>query len=850
MDLRPIRRPLIRLAAALLAAATMVLGLAAGALAAPETATEGASFTRVGRAPAIPSGSSAQGALPDSSVIDTTVALTPRDPTALSAYAQAVSTPGSPLYQHYLTVAEFAQRFAPEATQVAAVRAALEAQGLEPGPLAANGLSIDVTATAAQLSSALSTSFERYQVPSGRTAFANTTAPSIPSSVAGLVRGVVGLDTLQVPTPADVTVQRAPPGRGAVRPAAMAHDAPGSSGACGQASATGGYTAAQIASAYGLDDLWAAGDGGRGTTIALFELESYSANDIANYQRCYGTSTSISNIAVDGGQGGGPGSGEAALDIEDLIGLVPQASILVYEGKNTGNGAYDTYRAIVSQNKAKVISTSWGRCEPQLGSSAAGAENDLFIEAVTQGQSVFAASGDDGVQDYGEKTNQRAVDDPASQPWVTGVGGTSLTSGGPPPAETAWNSTWNGGATSGAGGGGVSSVWGAPSYQSGFTIPQSSVTCIGTHSTSCREVPDVSADADILTGYANFYNHHWNIFGGTSAAAPTWAALAALANSSAACSGRTVGFANPALYQAARTSYGSYFNDVASGNNSYGGLTGFSAGTGYDMAAGLGSPKGAAVAAALCGSTWTPPTASTGTTSTPTATPPPPPPPPPVVMLSQPSAQNAHVGQAVRVQLPATDSAGQTLSWRAAGLPPGLSISRTTGLISGTSTEAGKATAAITVSDTSGVSANAGISWNVAGRPTISGGLTVSRQGRPSLALRVGAGTNAPALQSIVVVPSAQIRFARRARDLAHGITVRNASGHRLASTARLRRGDLVVTLRSRAVRSASLRVTVPAIALLKRKTSGKGRQRSSALRRLSVTTTDASAFRTAFSVI
>ena len=847
MDLSPSRHPLLRLAVAFFAAATVVLGLAAVALAAPERATQGASFTRVGRAPAIPSGASARGALPRSSVIDTSVALTPRDPAALWAYAQAVSSPGSPLYKHYLTVTQFAQRFAPDASQVAAVRAALQAQGLTPGPLAANGLSIDVTASAAKLSSALSTSFERYQIPGGRTAFANTAAPALPASVAGLVRGVVGLDSLQVPTPAGV--DRRPSARARATPHGKprTNGAPGSTGACGRASAIGGYTAAEIASAYGFDDLYAAGDGGSGTTIALFELEPYSATDVANYQSCYGTSTSVTNINVDGGPGSGVGSGEAALDIENLIGLVPQASILVYQGKNTGSGAYDTYRTIVSQNRAQVVSTSWGLCEPQEGSAAAGAENDLFIEAVTQGQAVFAASGDRGVQDCtGNHTSTPTVDDPASQPWVTGVGGTSLTSAGPPPAETAWNSSWNGGATSGAGGGGVSAFWGAPSYQSGFTIPQSSVTCIVTHSKSCREVPDVSADADITTGYDIYWNRHWYVFGGTSAAAPTWAALAALANSSASCSGRTVGFANPALYQAASTSYGDYFNDVTSGDNSYGGLSGFSAGTGYDMASGLGSPKGAAVAAAMCGSTWSPPPASTATAPAQTPTPPP----PPVVTLTPPSAQNARVGQTVHVQLHATDSAGQTISWRAAGLPPGLSISRITGLISGTPTKAGKATAAITVSDTSGVSAAAGISWSVAGRPTISGGLSVSRRGRPSLALRVGAGTNAPPIQSIVVVPSAQIRFARSARDLAHGITVRTPSGHRLASTVRLRRSDLVVTLRSKAVRSASLRVTVPAISLVKHAASGKGHRGSSALQRLSITVTDASAFRTVFSLL
>jgi hypothetical protein len=202
----------------------------------------------------------------------------------------------------------------------------------------------------------------------------------------------------------------------------------------------------------------------------------------------------------------------------------------------------------------------------------------------------------------------------------------------------------------------------------------------------------------------------------------------------------------------------------------------------------------------------------------------------------------------VHVQLRATDSAGQKLSWRAAGLPPGLSISTATGAISGTPTRAGNATASVTASDTSGSRASAGITWSVAGRPTITGGLTVKR-GKPSLALRVVAGANAPAIQSIVIVPSSQIRFARRSRDLTRGITVRNPSGHRLANAARLRGGDLVVTLRSKTVRTASLRVTVPAVALVKPKKTKPGKQRPAAQPRITVTVTDVGASRTALSV-
>ena len=843
MDLSLHTRVIHRLATALVAAGLLlVAGLAADASAAPLRGGAVGAVMRVGRAPIVPAGAAARGALPRTSVIDATVALQPRDPAALAAYAQAVSTPGSSLYHRYLSVAQFAQRFAPGVAEVASVRAALQAQGLHPGPLAANGLSLDVTASAGAMSTAFATSFKRYRVAGGSTAFANTAAPALPASVSGLVQSVIGLDSLQVPHPAGLAKARG----GRRQAHAASTTAPGEGAPCSAGANSGGYTAPEIADAYGLSDLYAAGDGGSGTTVAVFELEPYSTTDIAAYESCYQTATPVTNITVDGGPGTGAGSGEAALDIEDLIGLAPNTSILVYSGKNSGSGAIDTYRAIVTQNRAKVISTSWGLCEPQEGASAASTENTLFQEAAVQGQTILAASGDHGVKDCvsGSHSTSASVDDPASQPYVTGVGGTSLAAVGPPPSESVWNSTWNSGrgTASGAGGGGVSVLWGQPSYQSGVALAQSGVACTGS-GTSCREVPDVSADADILTGYSIYYNRNWSIFGGTSAAAPTWAAVAALANASVACTGKTVGFANPALYQAARSAYSTYFNDVTTGNNSYGGLTGFGAGAGYDMASGLGSPKGAAVAAALCGSTWTPPAPPPAPAPAPT------PAPAPVVTLTRPAAQATRVGQSVRLALHATDSAGQALTYRATGLPAGLSVASTTGVITGSPRRAGKATATITVTDTSGSTAQAAVAWTVAGRPTITGGLSVNAQGRPSLALKVGAGRNAPPIESIVVVPSRQIRFAKRARDLSRGITVRNSSGHRLKSAAKLRGGDLVVLLRTAAVRSASLRVTVPALTLIKTKPTSRKHHGAATLQSLTVTVTDALSFRTAFSL-
>ena len=309
------------------------------------------------------------------------------------------------------------------------------------------------------------------------------------------------------------TASAAPAATGVAQPCSAATSA---------GAAYGAFTADQIASAYGYQNLYDDGDLGSGAAVALYELEPFSSSDIASYQSCYGTDATVTTSTVDGGAGTGAGSGEAALDIEDVIGLAPQAKIHVYEGPNTNQGALDTYEQIVSNDTEKVISTSWGLCEKEEGNTAAASENTLFEEAATQGQSVFAAAGDSGADDCADGGSP-AVDDPASQPYVTGVGGTSLTLS--PRSEVVWND----GPGGGAGGGGVSRRWSQPSYQEGSALSQSSITCAG-GSTTCREVPDVSADADEDTGYVVDYDGSWTAIGGTSAAAPLWAALAALAD--------------------------------------------------------------------------------------------------------------------------------------------------------------------------------------------------------------------------------------------------------------------------------------------------------------------------------
>jgi subtilase family serine protease len=577
-----------------------------------------------------------------------TVTLRPRDPRALAAYAAAVSTVGAADYHHYLSVAEFTRRFAPTAAQRRLVVAQLRARGVTVGSTSPNGLSITISGSA--------------QIDGDALTRGAAAAPRLTGSASRYVQGIVASSSA-APT-ASVIVDH---NRSSLAADALSHVA--STPAAGpqacaaaqsQATAQGSLTAPQIAARYGLANLYAAGDEGRGVTVGLYELEPFSASDIAGYQACMGTSATINTEAVDGGAGVGSGSGEAATDIEDVIGLVPDATIRVYEGPQTGSGAFQTYAAMISDNVAKVISTSWGLCEARLGSAAAQSENTLFQEAAAQGQTVLAASGDSGANDCAN--GARAVDDPASQPYVTGVGGTS--------AHGLTNTVWDN--TLGAGGGGASSLWARPAWQTG-AVAQTAVTC-GTAGSSCREVPDVSADADPTTGYVAYYKGAWSTVGGTSAAAPTVAALVALADAEPSCAGHPLGFLNPALY-----AHAADFSDVTSGSNSFGGVLGYSAGIGYDMASGLGTPT-AALGPALCGD---------------------------ALSLATPAAQSWTIGRAVSLVPSATSSKGVAVTWSATGLPAGLSIAAAGGRITGTPTAAGQTSVTLTALDADGASASA-----------------------------------------------------------------------------------------------------------------------------------------------
>jgi subtilase family serine protease len=692
-----------------------VVAIALGGPAAAGAAGFGARVPRGGVQ--LPGGARDAGPVAPAAQLRATVALRPRRPAALAAYAQAVSDPSSPVYHRYLTVAQFRRRFAPAPARVGAVRAQLRARGLTVATTSPNGLSIPVSASARTVSDAFGISIHRYLLPGGRTAEATTSRPH----GGRLVQAVVGLDTV---APSAGAVVRARQARASVADATTL-DRPHGAGpqACASASTAAAQSVSltpdQVAARYGIANFQAAGDEGQGVTVALYELEPFSATDVAAYQSCMGTGASVSVQTVDGGAGVGPGSGEAAMDVEDLIGLAPKASIRVYEGPQTGLGAYDTYSQIIADDAAQVVSTSWGLCEAQLGLPAALAESVLFQEAAVQGQSILAASGDAGSDDCGDGVE--SVDDPAAQPWVTGVGGT--TAGGT--SDSAWNDGF------GAGGGGASQFWGQPAWQGAVAQPDAAVGC-GTG--TCREVPDLSTDGDPATGYVAFYRGGWHSVGGTSVSAPTVAAVVALTDASPACGGRPLGFLNPGLYALANSGA---FADVTSGTNAWAGVSGFVAGPGYDMTSGLGTPT-AALGPALCHDS---------------------------LSLSAPPRQSWTTGHPVSLALSATSAQGASISWTATGLPAGLTLNPATGRITGTPTAAGRGTVTATATDAGGATATAGFT------------VTILRD--PALAPAKGAAHTGAAASPTVVVRRLRGRNGRVGQGVR--FRVHAGGGHRPA---------------------------------------------------------------------
>jgi kumamolisin len=393
--------------------------------------------------------------------------------------------------------------------------------------------------------------------PAGRYFHAFTGKLSVPEPESAVIETVLGLDTRPIARPHIRWLSQI------ANPKAV------------QAS----FTPPQVAKAYD----YPSSANGQGQCIALIELGGgYESSDIETYFGQLGiTLPTVVAVPVDGGTNspGDPNGadGEVALDIQVAGSIAPGARIAVYFAPNTNQGFQDAISAAIhdTTNKPSVISISWGGPESSWDTASLTSFDNTIQSAAALGVTITVASGDSGSTD-GVSDGANHVDFPSSSPHVLGCGGTDLTvSNGVRSTETAWNDLSQGG---GATGGGVSSYFALPSWQSGANVPAPA------NGTGGRGVPDVAGDAAPATGYQILVDGQAAVVGGTSAVAPLWAALIALVNQQ---TGRNAGFLNPTLYSGGEAN----FNDITSGSNGS-----YKAAAGWDPCTGLGSPDGQKIA--------------------------------------------------------------------------------------------------------------------------------------------------------------------------------------------------------------------------------------------------------------
>ncbi|MER5527064.1 putative Ig domain-containing protein [Streptomyces sp. NPDC002677] len=436
------------------------------------------------------------------------------------------------------------------------------------------------------------------------------------------------------------------------------------------AAAPSGLSPSNLHSAYNLPST-----GGSGLTVAVVDAynDPNAASDLATYRSTYGLSAcTVANgcfkqVSQTGSTTSLPSNdsgwaGEEALDIDMVSAVCPNCNIILVEASSATDSDLGTAENEAVALGAKFVSNSWGGSE----SSSQTSEDTSYFKH--PGVAITVSSGD---EDYGAEY-------PATSQYVTAVGGTALSTSS---STRGWTeSVWKTSSSEGTGSG-CSAYDAKPSWQT---------------DTGCtkRMESDVSAVADPATGvavYDTYGGSGWAVYGGTSASSPIIAGVYALAG--------TPGSSDyPAKYPYSHT--GNLY-DVTSGNNGSCSTSYFcTAGTGYDGPTGWGTPNGTAAF-----------TSGTSTGNT--------------VTVTNPGSQSTVTGSSVSLQISASDSAGATLTYSASGLPTGLSISSSTGLISGTASTAGTYSATVTATDSTGASGSASFTWTVS---TSGGGTCTSAQ--------------------------------------------------------------------------------------------------------------------------
>ncbi|WP_081259214.1 protease pro-enzyme activation domain-containing protein [Burkholderia territorii] len=476
----------------------------------------------------------------------------------LDDFLRRARTPGNASYGAVLTSAQVAARYAPTPGQVSAVKAYLQNNGFTNITVAGNNMLVEADAPANVVSGTFRTTLVSVAMADGSQTHINTTAETVPSAISGIVRSVLGLDT--------ATRLRTHSIR-----ASVSTSGPNASEAPTTAAVTAGHNPTAFPAIYSVGNTPAASD----ITVGIIAEGNLSQpladlTTFTNNNRLPAVPVSVINAGTPSSDTSA--NSEWSLDSQSIVGMsggVRQLNFYVASSFAWSDMASAINRA-VSDNTARVINMSIGGCE----SFAPTASVDQMLKlAVAQGQTFSVSTGDSGSVAYG--CSGTSVEYPASSPYVAALGGTTLytNADGSYAGEMAWNS----------GGGGISVVEPIPSWQS--NVPQ-------LNGRANRGTPDIAFDADPNSGALIIVGGQTQQWGGTSLAAPlfaaTWARI--LSGSCAA----NPGFAPPALYGFQATTP-SIFRDISSGSNGA-----YSAGPGWDFVTGWGTPNVSILHSAIC----------------------------------------------------------------------------------------------------------------------------------------------------------------------------------------------------------------------------------------------------------
>jgi len=465
-----------------------------------------------------------------------------------------------------LTRVQFNDNHAADPAAVKLVQRFAKEYGLtvERGTPAPGRRTVKLTGTTANMQRAFGVSLA-HKAMEGVTYRVREGSIHLPAELQGYVVAVLGLDNRP---------QAQPHFRILGEHGAAAAQVPQSQGfARPHAGAGVSYTPSEIGKLYQLPPNATAS----GQTIGIIELGGgFRQSDIAAYFKSLGQKPpTVVAVPIGAGKNNpttaNSADGEVMLDIEVAGAVAPGARIVVYFAPNTDQGFVDAVAHAIHDTtyKPSVISISWGSAEVNWTAQAMAALDAACQSAVALGVTITVASGDNGSSDA-VADGKNHVDFPASSPHVLACGGTNLQgSGSVITAETVWDAQPRGGAT----GGGVSNVFPLPTWQAGSKVPEP------TNPTGGRGVPDVAGDADPASGYVVRVDGQTFVIGGTSAVAPLWAGLIAVANER---NGKSAGFIQPVIYAAQGKAA---FRDINQGNNGS-----FRAAIGWDACTGLGSP--------------------------------------------------------------------------------------------------------------------------------------------------------------------------------------------------------------------------------------------------------------------